>query len=675
MAKLRLIELFAGGGGVAAGAVEAGIEPVAAVEYDPENPELSSAIADCHERNFPNCKMIRKTVEQCLMDGFKDLPECDILWASPTCKNYSAANSKKESTEDIHRAMDVGEALAALKPQYFYLENVPNYFESKALDSVLDILRILRYSVSFGIFDLSDYGIPQSRKRLILIAAKGGATPAMPPKADKIGWYEAIADLVSDLEEAELLKAQRDHLDSIDRTQSLWLPRVGRGKGRSTPGNEPAPTFLKGMFTDQKNASRSHFANIVLPSGIIKKVSIECVKRLQTFPDWYELPDKVAIAGSILGYSVPPLFAQQLFEQVHIRMERNERLPQIYAKEIAELERKKKQKKTLTREQQLKAWTFSVFESLSPDQSYHLAYSGGKDSHVLLGLYLQWLREKGIEPLKNIRVIFADTDLESRQIYDLVEKVEELCERIGIEFLRARHELEKNYWVIQFGRGYPVPDFRVRWCTSYLKIKPMEKISKGSIAIAGSHVGESKQRNKRLNSCGSTECGIDKISNKIEPIARWENCDVWDWILTQGDEALYPGFSELISETYDISSSTTGLRMGCFHCPVIAASTTAKNREAGIIPEYSEQIRLILDSLRTSPRITSPRTKKNGAILIDARIAHWKKIKPYFPQLRKDGYINDEIINMVDELLRDRSYPKTYNREWIKKQESLLVKN
>ena len=53
-------------------------------------------------------------------------------------------------------------------------------------------------------------------------------------------------------------------------------------------------------------------ADIWLADGTIKQLTIECVKRLCSFPCWYHLPDKVSVAGSILGYSVPPKLMQKL---------------------------------------------------------------------------------------------------------------------------------------------------------------------------------------------------------------------------------------------------------------------------------------------------------------------------------------------------------------------------
>ncbi|WP_392476553.1 DNA cytosine methyltransferase [Nostoc sp. C110] len=65
--------------------------------------------------------------------------------------------------------------------------------------------------------------------------------------------------------------------------------------------------------TDHKGCNRSKFADIWLPDGTVKSLSIQGVAILQGFPVWYEFPNETATAGSIIGYSVPPSFATQLF--------------------------------------------------------------------------------------------------------------------------------------------------------------------------------------------------------------------------------------------------------------------------------------------------------------------------------------------------------------------------
>lgn len=318
----------------------------------------------------------------------------------------------------------------------------------------------------------------------------------------------------------------------------------------------------------------------------------------------------------------------------------------------------------------LKQWTFNIFDALSASGlEYSLCFSGGKDSHALLGVYLEWSRLTGKR--LNVSVVFSDTFLEVPSLYRLVLKAREICDR-KIPFNFAQPDLDKTFWVVQFGIGYPVPTVHNRWCTGLLKINPMEALG-DAIAITGSHLGESHKRDNKLSSCGSTECGIDLIVKKIDAIARWTNCDVWDYLLFYGDRYLYPGIFDDLQSTYAISAETNSLRMGCFMCPVVALSTIEGNVSDGILPPLSSKVRQILEELRSAPRILSPKTKKGGAILVDARISVWEKqITPLLPELLERGWISVGAIAMVEQMLNDRTYPPTYSLDWIKSQELLF---
>ncbi len=92
------VVLFAGGGGIEAGMVQAGICPVIAVEFDPSKPELSRAIAKTHHHNFSEygCRITQLTVQEVAQSGFLDFPRRpDYLHASPVCANVSLAHTAK----------------------------------------------------------------------------------------------------------------------------------------------------------------------------------------------------------------------------------------------------------------------------------------------------------------------------------------------------------------------------------------------------------------------------------------------------------------------------------------------------------------------------------------------------------------------------------------------------
>ncbi|MCC5660333.1 DNA cytosine methyltransferase [Nostoc sp. XA010] len=321
------VVLFAGGGGIEAGMVQAGIRPVIAVEHDPSKPDLSRAIAKTHHHNFSEygCKIIQLTVQEVAQSGFLGFPHRpDYLHASPVCANFSQAHTAKagkggETADDLTAAIAVAEAIRQLQPRVFTLENVPRYQNSQSFSIILQVLESEGYLVDYSVVNMADFGLPQARRRLVLIASKG-LHLALPSGATPCGWYGAIAHLIPTMPDSQLLPKQRQALEKFlarNAPAPLLIERVGGRKlPKYKPGSQPANTILRSHFTDHKGCNRSKFADIWLPDGTVKSLSIEGAAILQGFPSWYELPKETATAGSIIGYSVPPFFATQLFTHI-----------------------------------------------------------------------------------------------------------------------------------------------------------------------------------------------------------------------------------------------------------------------------------------------------------------------------------------------------------------------
>ncbi|MBG1268743.1 DNA cytosine methyltransferase [Nostoc sp. WHI] len=318
------IVLFAGGGGIEAGMVQAGIRPVIAVEHDPSKPDLSRAIAKTHHHNFSEygCRIIQLTVQEVAQLGFLGFPRRpDYLHASPVCANFSQAHTAKagkgiETADDLTAAIAVAEAIRRLQPRVFTLENVPRYQNSQSFSIIMSALEQKGYSVTYSVVNMADFGLPQARRRLVLIACRDLAI-SLPPTSDPISWYGAIAHLIPTMLDSQLLLKQQQALDKFlagNAPTPLLIERVGGRKlPKYKPGSHPANTILRSHFTDHKGCNRSKFADIWLPNGTVKSLSIQGAAILQGFPSWYEFPPETATAGSIIGYSVPPSFATQLF--------------------------------------------------------------------------------------------------------------------------------------------------------------------------------------------------------------------------------------------------------------------------------------------------------------------------------------------------------------------------
>jgi DNA (cytosine-5)-methyltransferase 1 len=207
MTKL-FTSLFSGCGGADLGAIAAGFKPCESVEFDPQ-------IAELHEANIGGKMHVMNILDA---NPYK-FEKPDLLHASPVCKSYSNANPNKgEAQLDIDCAAKVAEFISVLKPKYFTLENVEAYRKSKSFHLITEALFKCGYFANWQVINAADMGVPQSRRRLILMAVKGGFIPSLPQPTRHVGWYEAIADKVHGLPDSDLAPWQWKRLVMYNKT-------------------------------------------------------------------------------------------------------------------------------------------------------------------------------------------------------------------------------------------------------------------------------------------------------------------------------------------------------------------------------------------------------------------------------------------------------------------------
>ena len=154
---------FASGGLLDLGYRAAGITPVYAVEMDAAKCEAYRANLGDH--------VVQARVED--VDPYRMPGEVDVYHVSPSCKNASQANTRGgETAADISAAQAVVRNLGVLKPRVFTLENVRKYENFKSFGMIKAELQRLGYRVQHHIVCAADYGVPQTRQRLFLVATR-----------------------------------------------------------------------------------------------------------------------------------------------------------------------------------------------------------------------------------------------------------------------------------------------------------------------------------------------------------------------------------------------------------------------------------------------------------------------------------------------------------------------
>ena len=246
--------LFSGGELFGVGARQAGYTHADGYELDPK-------IATVAQLNGFDVRV----ADVCAVD-YAALPPVDHLHGSPSCKNASNANQPgtdengdplpRETEQDLACADAVCRAIAAHQGDTFTLENVYGYRVFESFDRIRAALSAAGFSYEYWHLNAADYGVPQTRKRLILIARRELCRIQRPNPTHRdggdmfhppwIGWYAAIEDILHTLPPTQPAPWQLARLPKEIRESMLIGAGGYDGAVVSRDIDEPAFTITHG---------------------------------------------------------------------------------------------------------------------------------------------------------------------------------------------------------------------------------------------------------------------------------------------------------------------------------------------------------------------------------------------------------------------------------------------
>lgn len=199
----KVIDLFAGAGGLTLGFTDSrfggGFQSVLSVDFD-------KAASLTHERNFAG-KSLCVDIEQWLSEE-PEIPLADVVIGGPPCQGFSLLNKNRNG--DLRRQlwepfMDV---VQYSKASAFVMENVAELFKSVEFELIVKRAKSMGFSVHAGILNSADYGVPQIRRRTVVIGTKTldkGIVGLLPKKthakegAGGLKPWKTVRDAISDL--------------------------------------------------------------------------------------------------------------------------------------------------------------------------------------------------------------------------------------------------------------------------------------------------------------------------------------------------------------------------------------------------------------------------------------------------------------------------------------------
>ncbi len=199
--KLNCFDLFCGAGGSSHGAASAGFRVAGGIDR-------WALATRAFAANFQGAKTFTAPIENLSPRAVAlELPRIDLLLASPECTNYSVAKGSKPRDElSKLSAFSIIEFAAELRPRWLIIENVIQMRRWDHYASFLQELSGLGYYFTDLTLDASEYGVPQRRRRLFIIAdrlapvpqrisRRPGRRPAVKSVLDLNGrWRERVFD-------------------------------------------------------------------------------------------------------------------------------------------------------------------------------------------------------------------------------------------------------------------------------------------------------------------------------------------------------------------------------------------------------------------------------------------------------------------------------------------------
>lgn len=342
--ELTMIDLFAGCGGGSIGFKAAGFTPVAAIEID----KLASEAYTANLGVAPIARNIRLVTGQALLQRAGIAKgDCTLLFGCPPCQSFTILRKGSKATSRDRRRntlyLEYLRLVGEVMPRHLAFENVPGMLSDRwrpHFDALIEGLSELGYSSVWDEIDAANYGVPQRRRRILVVASRI-RRPLLPPAThgdvadDGLAPFRTVRDAIGgchvlgpgEADPADPYHAARNHSEIALRR----LRAVPEGGGRADLPEElqlechkghnghydiygrmwwdrPAPTLTSGCT----NVTRGRFAHPEQDRAITLREAM----LLQTFPQDAELRGSLDEMALQVGNAIPPLLARRIGDTV-----------------------------------------------------------------------------------------------------------------------------------------------------------------------------------------------------------------------------------------------------------------------------------------------------------------------------------------------------------------------
>ncbi len=310
---LEVAEIFCGAGGMSWGLNEAGINPRLGIDLNPH------CISTYH-RNFPEAISyvadVRKLRSTDILQHFESSDRL-VFAGCPPCQLFSQLHRSGESeSEEFDAYLRL---LWSISPAFIVFENVPRIMKWEHLwNSFCTRLRRRGYSIWFSKVCASQFGVPQKRVRLVLIASRvADVTGIRTPSIEKV---LTVRDAISCYPDVD---------DSIPNHRTMTLSQSNQKRIERTGGNGGLSKDVASSFGDSYGRMRWDFPAPTITTKCIsfsngrfghpvfnRAITVREAAVLQGFPTSFVFNGPLKESARQVGNAAPPPIAKWIGEQV-----------------------------------------------------------------------------------------------------------------------------------------------------------------------------------------------------------------------------------------------------------------------------------------------------------------------------------------------------------------------
>lgn len=331
--SLNSIDLFAGAGGLTVGMHMAGFKTKAAVEIEP-------AAVKAFELNHPNTIVFSKSIREVDINEVKALLRNEplhLLAGCPPCQGFSSMRrlNKKQIVRDDRNSLvlEFLRFVKELKPLTIMMENVPGLVNYYLFKRVVRELKALGYNPKVEIVNVMNYGVPQRRKRLVMVGSILGNLEVAKVDVPKATVRQAIGNLPDIPNSTDPVhKIVTKHIPRIQK-MIAEIPKDG-GSRKDLPKQYILECHKKENvgFHDVYGRLKWDDYSSTITGGCLNPskgrflhpeknrcITAREAALLQTFPEDYKFPahiTKTAVA-LLIGNALPPKFSY--YQSLNIR--------------------------------------------------------------------------------------------------------------------------------------------------------------------------------------------------------------------------------------------------------------------------------------------------------------------------------------------------------------------